>query len=83
MKPVCQIYGLCLEDIPGYRNNTNYELIRNNYIENGKDRLTATKKMLEKKQKEAGKLLFGDILRDLQNKREGNIEITKWFRPIK
>lgn len=83
MKPVCQIYGLCLEDIPGYRNNTDYELIRNDYIEEGKDRLTATKKMLEKKQKEAGQLLFGDILRDLRNKREGNSEITKWFRPIK
>ena len=83
MKPVCQIYGLCLEDIPSYRPNTDYELIRQKYLNNGCDMMTATKKMLEKKQKEAGKLLFNNVLRTLENQRNGDNEITKWFTPMK
>ena len=92
MKPVCQIYGLCLEDIPNYRSNTDYDKLMQKYLQdikdknikgyiiNAKDTLEATKKVLEKKQKEAGKLLFGDFLRTLQNKRTKSVEITKWFK---
>ena len=81
MKPVCQIYGLCLENIPGYRNNTNYESMMIKFEESGLDRLSATKKVLEKKQKAAGEMLFGEVLRTLENRRKGNNEITKWFTP--
>jgi len=79
MKPVCQIYGLCLEQIPGYRPNEDFELILKNLISQGKTERDAEKRVLEKKQKIAGKLLFGDILRTLENKRKGNVEITTWF----
>jgi len=34
---------------------------------------------LEKKQKIAGNILFGEVLRTIQNKKSGNTEITKWF----
>ena len=45
----------------------------------GKDDLSAMKKVMEKRQTEAGQLLFGHVLRGLENKRKGNMEITKWF----
>ena len=66
-----------------FRPNTDYELIRQKYLNNGCDMMTATKKMLEKKQKEAGKLLFNNVLRTLENQRNGDNEITKWFTPMK
>jgi len=78
MKPVCQIYGLCLETIPGYVSNINYSELQEKY-EKTFDRLSATKKILEKKQKIAGNILFGEVLRTIQNKKSGNTEITKWF----
>ena len=82
MKPVCQIYGLCLEYIPGYIPNTNFNELQITY-EKTIDRVSATKKILEKKQQIAGDLLFGEVLRKLQNKRIGNVEISKWFTPQK
>ena len=51
LKPVSQIYSLCLESIPNYKNNIDFELIRKRYEDSGCDHLTATKKMLEKKTK--------------------------------
>ena len=80
MKPVCQIYGLCLEEIPNYRANTDYDALMKKYLSQGKDRLEATKKVLEKKQAEAGKLLFGSFLRVLENERTKSTEITQWFK---
>ena len=80
MKPVCQIYGLCLEEIPNYRANTDYDALKKKYLSQGKDRLEATKKVLEKKQAEAGKLLFGSFLRVLENERTKSTEITQWFK---
>ena len=35
--------------------------------------------LTEKKQKIAGNILFGEVLRTIQNKKYGNTEITKWF----
>jgi len=79
MKPVCQIYGLCLEDIPNYLPNVDYDNMLQKFKSEGKDPLTAMKKVMEKRQAEAGQLLFGTVLRGLENKRKGNTEITKWF----
>jgi len=79
MKPVSQIYGLCLEKIPGYKPNQDYNKLLEKYVNSGKTRTEAFKKMLEKKQQHAGKLLFSDILRTLDNKKRGYNEITKWF----
>ena len=77
MKPVCQIYGLCLDQIPGYHANTDFDRIFDSYIEKGKTELDALKRVLEKKGKVAGGLLFGEYLRTLENTRKGNTEITK------
>jgi len=78
-KPVCQIYGLCLEQIPGYKSNTDFELQKNKYIKSGKDEYDSNKKIIELRQKLAFDLLFSDHVRILKNKKNGNREITKWF----
>ena len=53
------------------------------YLDKGKSKNDSIKYMLECKRKEAAKILFRDILRVLENKREGNIEITKFFGTTK
>ena len=67
MKPVSQIYGLCLDKIPNYRMNAGeFEALYQKQISLGKTENEATKKVLERKQKIATDLLFGDILRRLK-----------------
>ena len=84
MKPVCQIYALSLDKLPGYtQDESMYELMYQNYIKKGKLPHKAIKLVLEKKQKVAGNLVFGEILRKAKNKNEHNQEITKWFTSSK
>ena len=91
MKPVCQIYSLCLDDIPGYdktyvsgtKATTYLESIYDKYIkEDKKTEREAYKKVLEKKQKIAGDLLFNSIIRRLKNKKNKTKPITSWFKTI-
>jgi len=80
MKPVCQIYALSLEKLPGYTEQMNvFEYMYEKYVKEGKLPHKAIKLVLEKKQKVASNLIFGDILRVTRNKRLGNNEITNWF----
>ena len=78
-KPVCQIYALCVEQIPGYYDNIDFNLIYDKHIKMGKPHMEATKKVLETKQKIAYDLLFRTYVRQLENTKQGNNEITKWF----
>ena len=80
MKPVCQIYALSLEKLPGFTSSMNiYDNLYAKYIQDGKLPHKAIKLVLEKKQKIAKELVFGEILRKAKNKRLGNSEITSWF----
>ena len=80
MKPVCQIYALSLNKLPGYTQDESiYNALYENYIQKGKLPHKAIKLVLEKKQKVAEHLIFGDTLRKVKNKRLGNLEITQWF----
>jgi DNA polymerase elongation subunit (family B) len=84
MKPVCQIYALSLDKLPGYtQDESMYDLMYQNYIKKGKLPHKAIKLVLEKKQKVAEQLVFGETLREANNKRVGNQEITKWFSSSK
>ena len=80
MKPVSQIYGLCLEKLPRYNQfRVDFEAIYDAKVQEGKTEAEALKKVLEKKQKIAANILFSDILRRLENKRKRNREITSFF----
>ena len=81
MKPVTQIFALCLDKIPGYRNNIDkLNSTYDDYIKKGKTENEAIKHMIECKRKEAQDILLNDILRLLQNKRLRNNEITSYFK---
>ena len=80
MRPVCQIYALVVEKIPGYNGRAGeFEQMIEKYKRDGKTHLDALKTVLGKKQKIAENILFGDTLRTLSNSRKGNSEITNWF----
>lgn len=80
MRPVCQIYALVVEKIPGYNGSSGeFERLIDKYKRDGKSHLDALKTVLGKKQKMAENILFGDTLRTLSNSRKGNSEITNWF----
>ena len=84
MKPVCQIYGLIVEKMKGYKHPKNYfteqyKIFNKKY--NGDETKTDTK-IDDLKNKEAETLLFGEILREIKNKKTGNREITNFFKGI-
>ena len=81
MKPVTQIFALCLDELPGFRGDIeSYKKIYDKEIQKGKSENDSIKKMNEAKRKEAQNILLGDILRVLDNKKRKNMEITHYFR---
>ena len=81
MKPVSQIFALCLKDIPGFSKNiVEFDNKYHTYRKKGKSENDSIKYMLECKRKEAAKMLFRDILRILENRREKSTLITDYFR---
>ena len=80
MKPVSQIFALCLKDLPGFTKSiVEFDNKYKVYIKKGKRINDSIKYMLECKRKEAAKILFRDILRILENKRERSTLITDYF----
>ena len=83
-KPVSQIYGLVVEQLPGYKYASDphyWQKQRRKYETDGKGH---TKEWLDKKITDlrvamAEELLFGDYVREEQNRRNGSQSITRWF----
>ena len=73
MKPVSQIFALAVEELPGFPHKAGYY---NELLEMGSKK---PEKIWDMKQKMAQDLLFGSVLRQLENKRNNRQEITKWF----
>jgi len=81
MKPVSQIFGLCLEELDGFNKDIKeFNNIYKKQLGEGKSINDALKKMLEAKNKEAGHIVFRDILRILTNRKQRTREITDYFR---
>ena len=81
MKPVSQIFGLCLEEISGFSKDIKeFDNIYNTQLSEGKTINESIKKMQEAKSKEAGEIVFRDILRILNNRKSRSTEITDFFR---
>ena len=80
MKPVTQIFALCLDELPGFTGNIEeYNSIYKSQLKKGKTINDSLKYMIERKRRKAASILFRDILRILENKRCNNIEITQFF----
>lgn len=81
MKPVSQIFGLCLEEISGFSKDIiEFDNIYHKQLSLGKSINDSIKKMQEAKSKEAGEIVFRDILRILNNRKARSREITDFFR---
>ncbi len=80
MKPISQIYSLCIEKIPNFRKGNQYfpEQAKK-YRLKGWDQDKIEKKILQLKAKEVELLLFYDTLRECENQKARAQEITKWF----
>jgi len=85
IKPVSQIYGLILEDLEGYHGpgKQYYIKMQQKLLKSGKTEIQAINKIRELKQKDAGKIIFGDILRRLNNKKMGMTKDITHFFPVK
>ena len=83
-KPVSQIYGLVVEQLPGYKYASDphyWQKKRRSYETDGKGH---TKEWLDKKMTDmrvamAEELLFGDYVREEKNRRNGSQSIMRWF----
>jgi DNA polymerase elongation subunit (family B) len=79
MKPVCQIYALIVEDLEGYKYHQTYfkDMYKRLEKEHGKDK--ATEKITKKKNDLVANILFSDVIRKAENKKNNVKEITNWF----
>lgn len=84
MKPVLQVYALIVEDLQGYNKGRDY--FTNMYSKVLQDKEGDEKKARDRindlREDEVKKLLFDPFLNKLKNKKEGNREITDFFKFI-
>jgi DNA polymerase elongation subunit (family B) len=84
MNPVLQLYALALEQIDGYKlPKDHWDRVRQNLEKQFAESPIVEKKVREKladmKEEEAKKLLFAPILRTLENKKNGQTEISNFY----
>ena len=79
MKPVCQIYALIVEDLDGYKYHQSYfkDMYKRLEMEHGKDK--AIEKITKKKNDLVSDILFSNVIRTAENKKNNVKEITNWF----
>ena len=84
MKPICQLLSVALFDIPGCKKKpTEYDRLLKKYTADFDNNVKKAKdKVSDLKQKEVQSLLFDDLLAKLNNKRNGQTDITKFFKMI-
>ena len=82
MKPICQLLALALYDIPKYRLGIDYFEKKEKLLLMHHNEKRVKDKINDLKQQEVQKLLFDDILITLNNKRMGNVPITRFFEQI-
>jgi DNA polymerase elongation subunit (family B) len=82
MKPVLQVYALVVEELPGYNKGFHYfkDMYPRLLEEKEHDEKKARDRLNDLKEDEVKKILFDPILNKLKNKREGNREITDFFK---
>jgi DNA polymerase elongation subunit (family B) len=83
MQPVLQLYAIVLEQLPKYRKSPDYWVHEEQRLTKEHGALKAKDKLQDLKEKEVKCLLFSDVLRNLENKRNNMKTITSYFQPHK
>jgi DNA polymerase elongation subunit (family B) len=82
MKPVLQLYALVVEKLKGYRHPEGYfKQQESQLLKSGVEAKKAKEKMDQMKENTAYQLLFEPVLNQLQNVRNKDQPITKFFKP--
>ena len=80
MKPVGQIYTLMVEQLAGFNKGINYYENRYKYLIKSNTKEKTVKKINDEKFKDATNIVFGDILRKANNKKNRAREISDFFK---
>ena len=78
--PVAQIYGLIVEQLSGFNKNCNYYNSKFATYKRLYGETKANNKITDLKIEDASKILFNEILRKTQNKKDNVREITDFFK---
>ncbi|PNH12525.1 DNA polymerase [Tetrabaena socialis] len=84
MKPVCQLYAIVLEQLPGYDKPTGFWKAQEKEwrAKYGGDVAKALEKVVALREKEAERLLFGRLLMDIDTESKGLRKMTAFFPRI-
>ena len=80
MKPVAQIYSLIVEDLDGFKFDKDYYKTKYKMLLSSKTPEKATKKIEDMKFKDTCDILFSDIIRIAENKKNKSRLITDFFK---
>ena len=80
MKPICQIYALILEKLEGFKKGDDYFDNKYKFHLRTKTEEKAKAKIEELKMEETCEIIFGDIIREIENKRKGVTKMTHFFK---
>ena len=80
MKPVGQIYSLIVTKLDEFKYEEDYYEKKYNYLIQSNTHEKVTKKIDDMKYKDATDIIFGDILRKAENKKNKSREITDFFK---
>ena len=84
LKPVAQIYALVLEELEGYKRDSNYyKHKRRQLLSKGKEKAKVKDKIQQLRIKDVKDILFAEALRISENRKNGVKEITSWFKLVK
>lgn len=80
LKPVCQIYSLIIEQMEGFKKEPNYYENKYKFLLRSKTEEKANQKIIDMKMEDTSEIIFGDILRDIENKRKKVTKMTHFFK---
>jgi len=82
MNPVCQLLGIVVEQIPGYKHSTrHFEVLRLRLLKEGVSEDKTRDRIAAAREAEVERLLFEPVVKRIENKKNGNKEITHYFKP--
>ena len=80
MKPVGQIYALAVTELPEYKKGKDYFDKKYNELVKVKEPEKATEKVKDLRYKEASDIIFSEVLRIAENRKNKTREITDFFK---
>jgi DNA polymerase elongation subunit (family B) len=83
LKPICQIYALISEQLDGFKHEPNYYNKRYEFLKKTVGHTKALEKVNDLRFKDASEIVFGEVLRVAENRKNRTHEITDFFKITK